>query len=141
MTGCDTTSSFSGIGKKTAWTIFQKHPELLNDVGTTVMDSKTKDNLETFVCQMYGYSEVARVNEVRRLMFLQAKKAPDDLHHFQRVNHQVTLWLQAMIPRSTVPDPSALGGWRKDESKKCLVPILISKEPVPSICLDLVVCL
>ena len=80
------------------------------------MDSKTKDNLETFVCQMYGYSEVVRVNEVRRLMFLQAKKAPDGLppsqdalfqakkapdglppsqdallHHFQRVNHQVTL--------------------------------------------------
>ena len=79
LTGCDTTSSFSGIGKKTAWKIFQKHPELLNDVGTTVMDSETKDNLETFVCQMYGYDEVVRVNEVRRLMFLQAKKALDGL--------------------------------------------------------------
>ena len=59
------------------------------------------------------------------------------LHHFQRVNHQVTLWLQAMMPRLTVPDPTALGGWRKDESKKCLVPILISKEPVSAICLIL----
>ena len=40
-----------------------------------------------------------------------------------------------MIPRPTVPDPTALGGWRKGESKKCLVPILISKEPVSAICL------
>jgi hypothetical protein len=81
-------------------------------------------------------------------MFLWAKKAPDGLpptqdallHHIQRVHYQVTVWTQVLIPKQTVPDPTDLGGWRKDESQKCLVPVLISKEPVPVMCLDMVVC-
>jgi hypothetical protein len=59
MTGCDTTSSFSGIGKKTAWKTYQKYPELLNDVGSSIINNKTKDNLEKCVCQLYGYADVA----------------------------------------------------------------------------------
>ena len=32
VTGCDTTSSFAGIGKKTCWKAFMEHPQLLAGV-------------------------------------------------------------------------------------------------------------
>ena len=68
--GCDTTSAFCGIGKKTAWDVWEIFPQV-----TTVFSSLSKkicnitdgslDILERFVVLLYSKtSEAERVNEV-----------------------------------------------------------------------------
>ena len=56
LTGCDTVSSFSGLGKKTCWKVFSKYQNLLNGVGR---DGGLEDE-EEFVCRLYK-SEVVIV--------------------------------------------------------------------------------
>lgn len=146
LTGCDTTSSFSRVGKKTAWKTFNKYPELLNNVMPGNTDALTLDHFEEFVCRLYG-CDCSHVNKARHAMFLKAKD-PEGLpptqnalrHHLRRVHHQVTVWMQAVVTTQLVPDPTESGGWRKDQDGTCLTPILMSKESVPAACLQLVTC-
>ena len=87
MTGCDSTSSFFGIGKKTAWGIWDSFPELtetLNEL-TQYPDlfSKTSEqmeHLERFVVLLYSKgSGCKRVNEARKIFFSHGKRLLDGI--------------------------------------------------------------
>ncbi len=54
LTGCDTTSSFHGIGKMSCWKKYSECPELLEAVGR---DGDTS-GVQTYLCQLYGCSGV-----------------------------------------------------------------------------------
>ena len=77
FTGCDTTSSFLGIGKKTAWAAWQAYPDLtetlltLSDDPTLLtLDSIHMARLERWTVVMYITSSgCSRVNDVRRQLF------------------------------------------------------------------------
>ena len=72
LTGCDTVSSFSGLGKKTCWKVFGKYPNLLNGVGR---DGGLEDE-EKFVCRLYKSEVVdSGVNKARACIFDQGKVA------------------------------------------------------------------
>ena len=72
LTGCDTVSSFSGLGKKTCWKVFGKYPNLLNGVGR---DGGLEDE-EEFVCRLYKSEVVdSGVNKARACIFDQGKVA------------------------------------------------------------------
>ena len=72
LTGCDTVSSFSGLGKKTCWKVFDKYPNLLNGVGR---DGGLEDE-EKFVCRLYKSEVVdSGVNKARACIFDQGKVA------------------------------------------------------------------
>ena len=75
LTGCDTTSSFFGKGKRTAWTVWQSLPELTVPLqllsrphpSEEILTTHT-DVLQRFVLQLYGVSEIdiTTVNAGRR---------------------------------------------------------------------------
>ncbi len=75
MSGCDTVSSFSGIGKKTAWDVWKSMPhmtplfEKLSTEPTQVTD-EDMDQLERYVILTYSRtSPILKVNEARKYMF------------------------------------------------------------------------
>lgn len=95
LTGCDTTSSFSGISKKTCWKQFLAHPELLSGVGR----DGNPELAEKFVCLLYGLKEVTGIDDARRILFVKAKRALEMLPptkdalelHVARSNYQATV--------------------------------------------------
>ena len=69
LTSCDTTSAFSGHGKKSCWRTFQKHP-LLVGVGR---DGELAP-VEKSVCHLYDTLDQSTTNHARLQLFGKAKK-------------------------------------------------------------------
>ena len=73
FTGCDTVSSFSGCGEKTAWNVWEAFPEITN-----VAD----DNLtliERFVALLYDRTgSTSSVNAARRWVFTRKGRSIDN---------------------------------------------------------------
>lgn len=54
ITGCDTTSQFAGIGKLSAWNVFQTCTNLLGWIGEQLVpNERAISDAEAFVCQLY----------------------------------------------------------------------------------------
>ena len=87
FTGCDTTSSFLGIGKKTAWAAWQAYPDLtetlltLSDDPTLLTpDSIHMARLERWTVVVYSKSSgCSRVNGVRRQLFTHGTRTLDHI--------------------------------------------------------------
>ena len=58
LTGCDTTSHFFGHTKKSAWTVFLKHHDLLMELGVGPLNDSHLKHADSFVCKMYGVDNV-----------------------------------------------------------------------------------
>jgi hypothetical protein len=75
LTGCDSTSAFSRIGKKKAWKVVRKsktHQEILRCMGQSVdIDEVTVQNIEAFVRSLYAISAKcpATVDEAHYVKF------------------------------------------------------------------------
>ena len=114
LTGCDTTSSFSGHGKKKCWKIFQNQPLLVNGIGR---DGELTP-IEQFVCCLYGTPAQPTIDHARLHLFAKAKKGLEMLPptrdalelHVARANYQAKVWLQA--------DKEPLPGGRSQEPCK-----------------------
>ena len=91
FTCCVTTSSFLGIGKKTAWAAWQAYPDLtetlltLSDDPTLLtLDSIHMARLERWTVVMYSKSSgCSRVSDVRRQLFTQGTRTVDHTPHTQ----------------------------------------------------------
>ena len=85
FTGCDTTSSFLDIGKKTAWAAWQAFPDLTetlltlsNDPTLLTLDSIHMARLERWTVVMYIKSSGgSRVKDVRRQLFTHGTRTLD----------------------------------------------------------------
>ena len=134
--GCDTTSSFLGIGKKTAWAAWQAYPDLteklltLSDDPTLLtLDSNHMARLERWTVVMYSKSSgCSRVNDVTRQLFTHGTRTLDHIppHRKRCFNMQSELstrqvWRQARQRHQDVPDASACG-WTQDVNTKLWVP-------------------
>ena len=78
LTGCDTTSVFSGKGKKTAWSVWQSLPELTFPLRLLSSPNPTKEIIRThknvferFVTQLYSVfvEEITTVDAARLYLF------------------------------------------------------------------------
>ena len=66
VTGSDTTSQFSGKGKRTCWKVFIMVPDLVQTIGGSAECSEdARKGAEKFVFQLFGYGNCWSVNEVR----------------------------------------------------------------------------
>ena len=67
FTGCDSVSCFAGKGKLKPLKIMQQNHEILfSDFGRSVeLSDDMIDQLETYVCKMYGKTSASSVNKVR----------------------------------------------------------------------------
>ena len=73
LTGCDTTSSFSGMGKKTCWKQFLETPNLVHSMGRVL----NVREVEEFVFRLYGgcaETESVDIDLVRFNLFSKARK-------------------------------------------------------------------
>lgn len=154
MTGCDTTSSFSGRGKKSAWDAWSSYPVVteaflnLSRMGVNdQIDRATVDVLERFVVIMYDRtSECLDLNSCRRHLFTK-KSRPLELlppisnsfqQHINRAILQgVFAWGQCLVREPHVPDP-CLWGWRKDGDR--FVPLWMTNGEIEKVSSQLIHC-
>ena len=99
FTGCDTTSSFLGIGKKTAWAAWQAYPDLTETL-LTLSDDPTlltlgsihMVRLECWTVVMYSKgSGCSRVNDVRRQLITHGTRTLGHIHRKRCFNMQSEL--------------------------------------------------
>ena len=151
VTGCDSTSSFAGIGKKKAFKIFlgnTTYQEALGKLGEpTEIPIDILTTCEQFVCNLYTSAKKAgcKVNDVRYWLFCQKQKrneglspTADSLHqHLKRANFQAFVWKKSLVPIQDLPPPEN-HGWELENG--ILQPILMTKDPAPTGLLELTRC-
>lgn len=131
LTGCDTTSSFCGKGKKTAWLTWSNFPDVTAALLklTTPLDfisDETMHLLERFVILLYDRtSEHISVNSVRQYFFTlkgwQISSIPPThdalLQHVKRAAYQSGhVWSQTLVVEPALPCPSEWG-WHLENAK------------------------
>ena len=121
LTGSDTTSSFTGYGKKKCWKIYKEFPELLAGIGR----NGAIEPVEEYICRLYGIRNVTSgVIKGRFELFMKGKKDIECLPptydalklHLSRCNYQAKIWLQSNIAVQELEDPINTGGWIKGQS-------------------------
>ena len=147
LMGCETTSQFSGIGKKSAWAVFVKHHDLLKYLGEeSIANDKVLSNAETFVCHLYNpNTDNVLINHERVASFTRATKSLDSLpptqnalfFHIRRAHFQTFIWKKALEPCPVLPSPED-NGWNTNDG--ILKPTLMTEEPVSASCIQLAYC-
>ena len=106
ITGCDSTSQFSGAGKGNTWKVYTKHPDMLSGMGTKKLNDKAFSDIERFVSILYSRDDDVRdLNEVRYNLFVKNNSIealpPTRVAlrlHAKRANFQCYVWKQATYP-------------------------------------------
>ena len=113
FTGCDTTSSFCGIGKKTGWLTWKVFPEVSNTFQSLSkhdleITEEHTDALQRFAVLLYSKTlEVNTVNEAREFLHSQGTRTLNKMaptlgaltHHIRRSGyHAGHVWGQSLIP-------------------------------------------
>ena len=151
LTGCDSTSSLSGIGKKKAMKALlgnQSQQERLAEVGMELpMSDAAVRNCESFICQLYTTAQRAgtRADDVRYWLFCQKQKQNEGLpptsdsllQHIKRANYQAYIWRKALEQQQDLPSPND-HGWKTEDG--VLQPVLMTKDPAPRALLELSFC-
>lgn len=151
LTGCDSTSALSGIGKKTALRKLQKaenHLRNISQLGDAIPPTEaTVRACEKYVCSLYTTSEAAgdTADEVRYWMFCQKWQkseclppTSDSLHlHIQRANYQSFMWKRSLHAQQALPEPDGHGWQATDDGAQ---PLLMSKDPAHVGLLELTTC-
>ena len=123
VTGCDSTTSLSGIGKKKAWdalTRCQVHQENLSLLGEqSELSQEVATRCTTFICSLYASSKKTptSVDELRYLMFCQRKQKSELLPptsdslglHLKRANYQAFVWRNSLVAMQELPSPEYQG--------------------------------
>ena len=152
FSGCDTTSSFKGLGKVKPLKVLLKlakfEPVLarLGDVWDVPDD--LMNELDAFTCALYGRPRIRTVDELRYIKMnevcvtdiqLSSSKNIDMSmmppcrrsleQHIKRVNYQVGIWKRSHIPNPDIPLASDGHGWTLVNSK--LEPLWYNGEVLP----------
>ncbi len=153
FTGCDTTSSFHGIGKKTAWGVWKDNKEEFTPVFEKLSycpDDVSEDDLtqlERFTVQLYSKSsQIPSVNEARMYLFSQKNRQIENipptqsalLQHIKRAVYQAGyIWGQAHIWNPTIPSEKDWGWIQQDGQWK---PFWTSLPEAGKACRELIKC-
>ena len=151
LTGCDTTSSLSGVGKKRSWEILRKssaHQESLSEFGTSLLlEENVLMGSELYICNQY--TNIAKAgktaDEVRHWLFCKKNTKSDGLpptshsllQHLKRANYQAFIWRKALSPIQHLSSPLNHGWELKMDG---LVPTMMTKDTAPSTLLELISC-
>lgn len=159
FTGCDSTSSFKGLGKVKAIKLMQKMPKyvpVLARVGDEwEVSEETICELESFTCAMYGHSRFTNINELRLFMLKTKCGNSDKLsvsnnvdiaslppcrdsleQHVRRVNYQVAIWKKANIAIPEIPHPTDGHGWVHRDGH--MEPLWTRTEILPQTLVDII---
>lgn len=148
FTGCDSTSCFTGKGKKgplKLCCIDRECCEAMANLGRSFdVDAAVLVGAERFVCRIYGSTQT-EVNECRYHLFCSRNQHSHSLppcqdaltKHTQRANYQAAIWRNALVADGQVPNPDG-HGWLVNEDSISVD--WMSLSPAPEALLDLIVC-
>ena len=157
LTGCDTTSAFKNIGKKTAYEVMIKVlPDIQNTFSTFFFNpfkQITKESpefkaIERFVILLYSRtSPHTSVNEARMEMYFQKtqnlERVPPTadalLLHIKRAIFQTGVWATSLEPQQNLPSPSNFG-WKRSDPTSNWEPQWISQGEASKECREFVKC-
>jgi len=124
LTGCDTVSSFSGIGKTAVLSKLKSFPDQLLFGNLTVSTKQVTDSCMQFVASLYNQKTVDTLSSMRAAMFT-AKIAgkchtPPKLKtlppttaafhaHCLQAHYRMALWMSAGLPSPPDLDPLDYG--------------------------------
>ena len=142
FTGCDTTSAFVRRGKVAPLKVLEKRKYFLSTFRSLGQASEIEETafneLEQFVCCMYGKPKYSTVNKLRYHLFIQKYQPTsgslltsgdgidlsllpscrDSLYmHIKRANYQTLLWNSAQERFPGIPEPIG-HGWTTDDKGK-----------------------
>lgn len=150
ITGCDTCSSFYGIGKKMVFQVLTKSASQLCDLaelGTQpVLLPQTKAAAVVFVGLLYGQSNCKSLNALRiSLVLAKTKVKPRKLPptndsfmlHLLRCIYQLQIWGGALAPTS-LPDPLDFGYTHDAQSGLFMPQMMTQAAAAPELLSDLV---
>jgi len=154
FTGCDSTSSFCGHGKKGAFDMvigphFNSHfQSAMMSIGVAVdPPASLLAECERFVCYMYGKSNLSKVDEARYQLFCtkgcsseQLPPTADELHlHLMRAAYQAAIWRRCCEAKPTDIDSGPHGhGWEVKDNDISIV--WMHQPPAPDAILALISC-
>ena len=149
LTGCDSTSAFSHLGKPRWLKMIKDHPEILDKVKLigqhpSIIPEDAVEACTKLVCLMYN-SKKTDLNAVRYELFSKKKLSSDKLpptmdaftHHLKRVNYQSFIWLHAHEQFLNLPQPQN-NGWKIEKGE--LLPVYMSNPPAPDVVLTFTEC-
>ncbi|KAJ8049553.1 hypothetical protein HOLleu_02339 [Holothuria leucospilota] len=149
FTGCDSVSSFYGMGKKKAFNLLLKDKQLCDgfkDLGERfIIEPNMLAELEKFVCRLYGQRTVYKVNEARYNMFRLMRKSemcmpPNQdvlIEHTRRANYQAAIYKRSLQATSDVPSPVG-HGWHMKEGELSIH--WMNLPPAPDSVMELAYC-
>ena len=107
LTGCDTVSSFAGIGKKTAWAAWNVTEAFEELHMADPISDRTLEVIERFVVLMYSRtSDLSIVNDARKQLVAQKCRSLENIpptqaaleQHLKRARYQCNCWNMCMSP-------------------------------------------
>ncbi|KAK4882604.1 hypothetical protein RN001_005923 [Aquatica leii] len=120
FTGCDTTSQFTGFGKRTCWKTYLECSDDLSGVG-----------VEQFSHEMFTYNLLLRGIMAAPIPISRLPPTEDALtQHCLRVYFQTTVWENALEPLPTIPNFEQFG-WHCNENSDP-IPLLTTLPPFPT---------
>ena len=144
ITGCDSVSQYLGHNKKKAWKIFLEHRYLLSDLGRGELTPATASAAETFICRIYGVTDVDTCDKARVKLFsrsLSHESLPPTTDaaqlHIQRSHYQTNVWIQADTTIQFFQDVTS-SGWTI--SGDVLIPEMMRLPPITEACLEITSC-
>ena len=147
LTGCDTTSYICNHTKVSAWKIFLQKYHLLVSLGEEELTVTKVKKAEKFFCSMYNCGHLESLNNARVRLFPKTTK-PEALPpttdafelHLKRAHYQALIWKQADRLEPHLPSPDKMGWATVSEDGSKLVPLLMTKEPIPKACKEIISC-
>lgn len=154
FTGCDTTSSFFGKSKKSAWATWISYPEATeaflylaaHPYEPTDCASQHFLTLERFTVVLYHKeSTLLSVNEARRQLFCKKNKAMENLpptqdallQHAKRAIFQCSIWTTSQHAIQNGPTPEGWGWTKEDNAWK---PLWMTITEAARACSELIKC-
>ena len=146
LSGCDSTSSLYGIGKKKVLSTFQRNKKDLEAL-INIGDSADEISSDTFLGAIKFIAlQTTDLDKLRYKLFsrknCESSKLPPTmdsaLEHIKRVNYQCYIWKNARIGYHSLPSPVG-NGWMNDNTDS-IIPKLMNQKPAPDTVLELIVC-
>ena len=139
LSGCDTVSTFHGIGKAKVFRVLRKDADNLQDLADLGKNSELTAEQEKactrFVASLYGKPHCISINRLRAekatsTINIASKKLPpteDALHlHIIRALYQLLIWRNAIVGMHDLPDATQYGFERHGT---ILMPKIMNQNP------------
>lgn len=119
FTGCDSTSSFYGKGKKSTYNVIKKEniSDSFGQIGLSFdFSSSALPALQETVCKIYS-TTCKNVADARYKLFCTSAATEQSLppsedaltQHLKRVSYQTKIWRSALVPKIAPPSPAGHG--------------------------------